>query len=249
MNPSPLLRLVKSSDQVDTHADPDKKDNLPLGMPSSPVWETGGPAAVSTGLPEELGSWGGWADFLPFLAIFFKKRFIGVVCRSEHVGRGSELKISRTIPSHHPIERPCQSRKAGAVFFVLKSETSKNHMPPLFPWPSPLVVSPNWMLSSCGISHHSQHLWSPAIVEHSLENRTDYPIPWNGDNRNFFPSTPLRTLSRACHQGSDTFSDGTTSVFYTPAYPLYFFKPGSPTPSAGTRPHPEVIFPFPHILI
>ena len=58
------------------------------------MWEAGGPAAisVSAGLPEALGCWGGWGDFLSFPLIFFKKRFIGVVCRSAHVeGRGSEL--------------------------------------------------------------------------------------------------------------------------------------------------------------
>ena len=111
---------MRSSDQVNLPRDPDGKDYLLVRVPSSPVWEAGGPE-VSTGLPEELGGWGSLGDFLPFPVIFFKICFIGVVCRSEHVeGRGSELKISRMNPSHHPIERPCQSWKAGGRIFRLE---------------------------------------------------------------------------------------------------------------------------------
>ena len=159
MNPSHLPRLVKSSDQVNLLPDHGGKDYLPLRMPSSPVWEAGGPAAVSAGLSEESGCWGGRRVFLLFLAVFFKKRFIGAVCRSEHVGDcGSELKIQTIIISNilkyssfkgsgealpiveaprlfGPVRpashhpRLCQSWKAGGGFSVLKSEASKNHTP------------------------------------------------------------------------------------------------------------------------
>ena len=92
MNRSRLPRLVKLSDQVDPPPCSYTKDCLLLWMPSSPVCEAGGPATLSTCLLEELDCWGGWGGFLPFLVTFFQKRFIGAVCRSEHVeGRGSEL--------------------------------------------------------------------------------------------------------------------------------------------------------------
>ena len=63
-------------------------------MPSSPVWEAGGPAAGPAGLPE-LGCWNGWGDFLPlnFVKRSFLAAYIIVDCGgSERVeGRGSEL--------------------------------------------------------------------------------------------------------------------------------------------------------------